>query len=95
MEIKKIWFDNKTIFVETNENKIGQMPLEWFTPSIRFARVHGCKKQANLNLKVMNYGQTTLGFIGKNLMKICQWKVFLLSKKGWKLFNFFKKSLFS
>ncbi len=30
MEIKKIWFDNKTIFVQTTDNQTGQMPLEWF-----------------------------------------------------------------
>ncbi len=30
MEATKIWFDSKYIFVETIENKIGKMPLEWF-----------------------------------------------------------------
>lgn len=30
MEIKKIWFDDTNIFVETTNNKVGQMPLEWF-----------------------------------------------------------------
>jgi hypothetical protein len=30
MEAKKIWFDNEFIFVETNDNRIGKMPLEWF-----------------------------------------------------------------
>ncbi len=30
MEAKKIWFDELNIYVETNENKIANMPLAWF-----------------------------------------------------------------
>jgi hypothetical protein len=30
MEAKKIWFDDSNIYVETNENKTGTMPLVWF-----------------------------------------------------------------
>ena len=30
MQVQKIWFDKQYIFVETNENKIGKMPLNWF-----------------------------------------------------------------
>lgn len=30
MEAKKVWFDATFIYVETKENTIGKMPLEWF-----------------------------------------------------------------
>jgi hypothetical protein len=30
MEATKIWFDETFIYVETRENAIGKMPLEWF-----------------------------------------------------------------
>ncbi len=30
MKAEKIWFDNDNIFVKTNENKVGKMPLKWF-----------------------------------------------------------------
>ena len=30
MEALKIGFDNENIFVETTDNKIGQLPLKWF-----------------------------------------------------------------
>jgi hypothetical protein len=30
MEAKKIWFDDKFIYVETNEKATGKMPLAWF-----------------------------------------------------------------
>jgi hypothetical protein len=31
MSAKKIWFDADFIYVETTENKIGKMPLSWFS----------------------------------------------------------------
>lgn len=30
MEAKKVWFDNKEIWLETVDNKVGKMPLSWF-----------------------------------------------------------------
>jgi hypothetical protein len=36
MKALRIWFDESYIYVETNELKIGKMPLEWF-PSFKNA----------------------------------------------------------
>lgn len=30
MKAKKIWINNKSIFVETTDSKIASMPLSWF-----------------------------------------------------------------
>lgn len=30
MEILKIWFDDKNIFIKTNNGKEASLPLEWF-----------------------------------------------------------------
>ena len=30
MKAKKVWFDSDFIHVETTENEIGKMPLNWF-----------------------------------------------------------------
>ena len=43
MEAKKIWFDKDFIFVETKENKIGKMPLEWF-PKLLNAEINELEK---------------------------------------------------
>ena len=43
MEAKRIWFDDKFIMVETKENRIGKMPLEWFP---RLAKADIKKREA-------------------------------------------------
>ena len=43
MEAKKIWFDETFIYVETNENKIGKMPLAWF-PRLQNATIDNLQK---------------------------------------------------
>ena len=30
MTVKKIWFDNKNIFLETKDGIVKSMPLDWF-----------------------------------------------------------------
>jgi Protein of unknown function (DUF2442) len=43
MEAKKVWFDATFIYVETKENNIGKMPLEWF-PRLQKATISDLEK---------------------------------------------------
>lgn len=43
MKAEKVWFDDTYIYVLTNENSTGKMPLEWF-PRLKNASVENLLK---------------------------------------------------
>ena len=50
MNVAKIWFEEKKIFLETDDGKKASMPLEWF-PRLEKATI----KQRN-NYKISSFG---------------------------------------